>query len=225
MAFIALFEAEATCSLHWSFESKVTPKMLMTFFEITNLSLMLTTSGGQSCLQNKHRSVLDSLTTIPDCVSHLIMFSNLFFMRYWTQLQCRHLANAISNSSTQAKKFSSIIPSIENRNKKLWQNNIILKAALKRKQSNTRKNMPVQTLLLHKIYNDIDQGADWLALNFNQNFNNRNPKFLTTDSSKFKIGKNITSNKLISINSKIQQKDLNDKMPVFKVKMKLLFLS
>ena len=140
-------------------------------------------------------------------------------------LQCRHLANAISNSSTQAKKISSIIPSIENRNKKLWQNNIILKAALKRKQSNTRKNMPVQTLLLHKIYNDIDQGADWLALNFNQNFNNRNPKFLTTDSSKFKIGKNITSNKLISINSKIQQKDLNDKMPVFKVKMKLLFLS
>ena len=83
----------------------------------------------------------------------------------------------ISISSIQTKIISSIIPSIENRNKKLWQNNIILKAALKRKQSNTRKNMPVQTLLLHKIYNDIDQGAEWLALNFNQNFNNRNPKF------------------------------------------------
>ena len=41
-------------------------------------------------------------------------------------------------------------------------------------------------LLLHKTYNDIDQGADWLALNFNQNFNNRNPRFLT-DTSKFKI--------------------------------------
>ena len=85
--------------------------------------------------------------------------------------------------------------------------------------------MPVQTLLLHKIYNDIDQGADWLALNFNQNFNNRNPTFLTTDSSKFKIINNIASNRLKSNNNKTQLIDLDDKMPVFKVKMKLLFLS
>ena len=80
-------------------------------------------------------------------------------------------------------------------------------------------------LLLHKIYNDIDQGADWLALNFNQNFNNRNPTFLTTDTSKFKIGKNIASNRLKLINNKIKLKDLNDKMSAFKVKMKLIFLS
>ena len=80
-------------------------------------------------------------------------------------------------------------------------------------------------LLLHKIYNDIDQGADWLALNFNQNFNNRNPTFLTTDSSKFKIINNIASNRLKSNNNKTQLIDLDDKMPVFKVKMKLLFLS
>ena len=33
-------------------------------------------------------------------------------------------------------------------------------------------------LFLLKIYNDTDQGADWLALNFNQNFNNRSPTFL-----------------------------------------------
>ena len=26
-------------------------------------------------------------------------------------------------------------------------------------------------LLLHKIYNDNENGADWIALNFNQNFN------------------------------------------------------
>ena len=79
-------------------------------------------------------------------------------------------------------------------------------------------------LLLHKIYNDIDQGADWLALNFNQNFNERNQKFITIDSSKFKIGKNIASNRLRSINNKIELKDLNDKMPSFKIKMKKLFL-
>ena len=62
-------------------------------------------------------------------------------------------------------------------------------------------------LLLHKIYNDIDQGADWLALNFNQNFNERNQKFITIDSSKFKIGKNLASNRLRSINNKIELKD------------------
>ena len=80
-------------------------------------------------------------------------------------------------------------------------------------------------LLLHEVYNDINQGADWLALNFNQNFNNRNPTFLTTDTSKFKIGKNIASNRLKLINNKIKLKDLNDKMSAFKVKMKLIFLS
>ena len=60
--------------------------------------------------------------------------------------------------------------------------------------------------------NDIDQGAGWQALNFNQNFNNRNQTFLATDISKFKIGKNMASNRLKLINNKIKLKDLNDKM-------------
>ena len=80
-------------------------------------------------------------------------------------------------------------------------------------------------LLLHKTYNDKDQGRDWLALNFNQNFNNRNPKFMTTDTSYFKIGKNIASNRLRTINNKISLADLNDSMPTFKMKMKRPFLS
>ena len=80
-------------------------------------------------------------------------------------------------------------------------------------------------LLLHKIYNDKDQGRDWLALNFNQNFNNRNPKFITTDTSNFKIGKNIASNRLRTLNNKILLADLNDSMTTFKIKMKRLFLS
>ena len=48
--------------------------------------------------------------------------------------------------------------------------------------------------LLHKTYNDSDQEKDWLALNFNQNFNARNPKFISADTSNYKIGRNITSN-------------------------------
>ena len=80
-------------------------------------------------------------------------------------------------------------------------------------------------LLFHKIYNDKDQGRNWLALNFNQNFNNRNPTFITKDISKFKIGKNMASNRLKLINNKIKLKDLNDKMSAFKVKMKMIFLS
>ena len=46
-----------------------------------------------------------------------------------------------------------------------------------------------------------------------------------TDTSKFKIGRNIASNRLKLINNKIKLKDLNDKMPTFKVKMKSIFLS
>ena len=80
-------------------------------------------------------------------------------------------------------------------------------------------------LLLHKIYNDNEQGADWLALNFNQNFNSRISKFITTDTCRFKIGKNIASNRLRTLNNKINLNDLNDKMATFKIKMKSLFLN
>ena len=80
-------------------------------------------------------------------------------------------------------------------------------------------------LLLHKTYNDSDQGKDWLALNFNQNFNARNPKFISADTSNYKIGRNITSNRLRTINNRINLTDLNDKMPTFKIKMKCLFLT
>ena len=51
-----------------------------------------------------------------------------------------------------------------------------------------------------------------------------NPTFLTTDTSKFKIGRNTASNRLKLINNKIKLKDLNDEMPAFKVKIKSIFL-
>ena len=46
MALVALLQAFATCWLHWSLESKVTPKMLITLFEITNCSPILMTRWG-----------------------------------------------------------------------------------------------------------------------------------------------------------------------------------
>ena len=33
-------------------------------------------------------------------------------------------------------------------------------------------------------------GDEWIRLNFNQNFNNRLTKFIATDNSKYKVGKN-----------------------------------
>ena len=53
MALIALFDTEAICSLNWSLESKVTPKMFITFFEIKNFPLIY---------------YLDSAITIPQGV-------------------------------------------------------------------------------------------------------------------------------------------------------------
>ena len=57
IALVALLQAAATCSPHWSLESKVTPKILVTLLEITNFPPMLMTSGGQSFLQNRQRLV------------------------------------------------------------------------------------------------------------------------------------------------------------------------
>ena len=80
-------------------------------------------------------------------------------------------------------------------------------------------------LLLHKTYNNLDQVKDWLAHNLNQKFNARNPKFISADTSNFKIGRNITSNRLRIISNRINLTDLNDKMPTFKIKIKYLFLT
>ena len=77
---------------------------------------------------------------------------------------------------------------------------------------------------MHRAKNN-EQGADWLALNFNKNFNNRISKFITTDTGRFKIGKNIASNRLRTLNNKINLNDLNDKMATFKIKMKSFFLN
>ena len=76
----------------------------------------------------------------------------------------------------------------------------------------------------HKIYNDTGMGEDWIQLNFNQNFNHRLTKFITTDTSGYKIGKNRMSNRLRVINNEIELSDLNKSFNAFKMLMKKLYL-
>ena len=66
---------------------------------------------------------------------------------------------------------------------------------------------------------------DWIQLNFNQNFNSRLTKFITTDTSRYKIGKNRMSNRLRVINNEIELSDLNKSYNAFKMLMKKLYLS
>ena len=50
-------------------------------------------------------------------------------------------------------------------------------------------------------------------------------KFITTDACRLKKGKNIASNRLRTLNNKINLNDLNEKMTTFKIKIKSLFLN
>ena len=54
--------------------------MFMAFLEIIHLPFIVITIGGQSLRENKHRSVLASLTTIPDFVNLRMIFSSFVFI-------------------------------------------------------------------------------------------------------------------------------------------------
>ena len=59
-----------------------------------------------------------------------------------------------------------------------------------------------------------------MRLNFNQNFNQRIAKFITTDTSIYKIGKNMISNRLKLINNEIDLNDINKSVTCYKLTMK-----
>ena len=81
------------------------------------------------------------------------------------------------------------------------------------------------SLLLYKIYNEQTQTLDWLHINFNQNFNARNDKLNFIDTSKFKQGKNLLSNRFCIINNQIKYEWLNLPFKAFKNMSKRIFLS
>ena len=64
-------------------------------------------------------------------------------------------------------------------------------------------------LLLHKIYNSVDQSLDWLDISFNQQFNERTITMNFFDNSKFKQEKNLLCNRFVCINNKITYQSLN----------------
>ena len=80
-------------------------------------------------------------------------------------------------------------------------------------------------LLLYKLYNSNSMNDDWVRLNFQQNFNNRNQNFHIIDAARTKIGKNLLTNRLGIINDNISLELLNSPFATFKLKCKQLFLS
>ena len=58
-------------------------------------------------------------------------------------------------------------------------------------------------ILLHKIWNETIYSKQWLALNFQQNFNERNESVRIFETNKLKVGKNLVVNRLKVINGLI----------------------
>ena len=79
-------------------------------------------------------------------------------------------------------------------------------------------------LQLFKLYNSTVMSEDWMSLNFQQNFNRRNNKIQIFNVSNYKVGENLLTNRLKSLNNKIEFNWLNESFNSYKVKCKKLFL-
>ena len=80
------------------------------------------------------------------------------------------------------------------------------------------------SLLLHKCYDDQNQGSDWLSMNFNQNFNARQQHIFFYKTNRYRVGNNLLSNRLNVLNKLITFDNLNLNFDRYKLKMKELFL-
>ena len=81
------------------------------------------------------------------------------------------------------------------------------------------------SLELYKLYNGSDDRQDWIDLNFQQNFNNRNNFINVFENSRLKVGKNLLVNRMTCINGMINHDWMNLSLDSYKVKCKALFLS
>ena len=80
-------------------------------------------------------------------------------------------------------------------------------------------------ILLHKLYNERMPNADWVEMNFNQIITSRQTLFKISKTNRYKIGNNILTSRLTTINNKIDLNDLNLSLDSFKVKYKKVLLS
>ena len=78
---------------------------------------------------------------------------------------------------------------------------------------------------LYKIYNGRSQNEDWIDLNFQQNFSNRNTCVQIIDVSSIRIGRNSIMNRMNCINNKIELNWLNKSIDSYKILCKLTFLT
>ena len=79
-------------------------------------------------------------------------------------------------------------------------------------------------LQLHKLYNSTNMSDDWISLNTQQNFNERNGKFQIVNVSNYKVGRNLLCNKFRPLNNKIDLNWFNETLTSFKIKCKNLLL-
>ena len=81
------------------------------------------------------------------------------------------------------------------------------------------------SILLYKVWNDSLYSKDWIALHFQQNFNERCSTVKLFDTSNCKVGRNFSVNRLKIINGLIEFDWLNLSINTFKIKCKSLFLN
>ena len=80
-------------------------------------------------------------------------------------------------------------------------------------------------LLLHKIYNNENTSINWVDLFFTQQFNHRDPTVKFYNTSTYKVGNSLLTNRFTVLNGKIALNWLNDSFESYKIKYKNLFMS
>ena len=79
-------------------------------------------------------------------------------------------------------------------------------------------------ILLFNVYNSHQPSQDWLSLNFHQILTRRQTNFEIVKSMNFKVGYNMISNRLSTLNKQIPLQWLNLSLSSYKLKCKTLFL-
>ena len=83
----------------------------------------------------------------------------------------------------------------------------------------------ILSIHFYKIYNATDQNDNWIDMNFQQNFNDRNNYVQINDVSRLLIGRNNIINKLKCLNNFTDYDWLNQSLNTFKTKSKKQFLT
>ena len=77
---------------------------------------------------------------------------------------------------------------------------------------------------LYKLYNSVNHSLEWVSLNLNQILTTRQINYIIMKTNKTKVGLNILSNRLHSINGLIPLTWLNQSICTFKINCKKLLL-